>query len=146
MLVNCWRYQRRLRVKHTRDGQFALTLQESSIGDDELLRLNTEKDPISNYSVVRSLATPSRLLLDPSKNLFFISFIFLRFHTRSTALYMSSVLRLRQQGISQLKPLRLCGADNNIAVSEASMICFYFSLRGKLRDRRGDRSVGGKIL
>lgn len=63
--------------RHTGDGQLALTLQESSIGDDELLRLIYEKDPISNYSVVRSLATPSRLLLDPSKNFCFSFFIYL---------------------------------------------------------------------
>lgn len=132
-----------VKCQHTGDGQLALTLQESSIGDDELLRLIYEKDPISKYSVVRSLATPSRLLLDPSKNFGFSFFhISLRFHTRSTALY-SSVPRLRQLGISQLKPLWLCGADHNIAVSEASMI--FFSSSGQVA--RSSRSfVGGKIL
>lgn len=49
---------------HTGDGQLALTLQERSIGVDELLRLSRHK-PISNDSVVRSLSTPSRLLLNP---------------------------------------------------------------------------------
>lgn len=62
--------------QHTGNGQLALTLQESSISSDELLRLIT-KDPISNYSVVRSLATPSRLLLDPSKNFFLFIYLYI---------------------------------------------------------------------
>lgn len=50
-------------VDPTGNGQLALTLQERSIGVDELLRLSREKKgPISNDSVIRSLSTPSRLL------------------------------------------------------------------------------------
>ena len=49
--------------EHTGNGQLALTLQERSVGVDELLRLSREKKgPISNDSVIRSLSTPSRLL------------------------------------------------------------------------------------
>lgn len=44
------------------NGELALTLQESSVGNDELLRLSGRRTPISNDSVVRGLATPSRLL------------------------------------------------------------------------------------
>lgn len=49
---------------HTGNGQLALTLQESSVCADELVRLDWCKRDhrISNYSVFRSLATPSRLL------------------------------------------------------------------------------------
>ena len=54
-------------ASHTRDGQLALTLQEGSVGRDELLRL-TNTIPISKYSVFRSLATPSRLLLKKYKD------------------------------------------------------------------------------
>lgn len=81
--------------RHTGDGQLALTLQESSIGDDELLRLIYEKDPISNYSVVRSLATPSRLLLDPSKN---FCFLFFFIYLYDSTLVHSYVICRRSRG------------------------------------------------
>ena len=69
-------------ASHTRDGQLALTLQEGSVGRDELLRL-TNTIPISKYSVFRSLATPSRLLLKNTKRKMFpigcvIEFVLLR--------------------------------------------------------------------
>jgi hypothetical protein len=46
----------------TRNWQLALSLQESGIRIDELVRLQIETPCISNHSVVRSLSTPSRLL------------------------------------------------------------------------------------
>lgn len=46
----------------TRDGKLSLTLQEGSVGIDELVRLFPRHHRISNYSVFGSLSTPSRLL------------------------------------------------------------------------------------
>lgn len=47
----------------TRNGQLSLTLQERSVGVDELVRLDyRKKTPSAIDSVFRSLATPSRLL------------------------------------------------------------------------------------
>lgn len=114
--------------KLTRDGQLALALQESSIGSDELLRLITEKRPISKYSVVRSLATPSRLLLDPSKNFFL--------HIYATLIhnYVCSWSEAQAAGFSQCHCIQInssrCGSsepDHNIVASEVSRIIFLVS-------------------
>lgn len=135
----------------TGNGQLALTLQERSIGDDELLRLIT-KDPISKYSVVRSLATPSRLLLDPSKILFFYIFSCISTIPHSfTAMYMSPVPRLRQQlGVSQLKPLWLCGADHKHhsigGVDDISFCLLLFFFGGQVARSSRRSFVGGEIL
>lgn len=134
--------QRFIKHQHTGDGQLALTLQESSIGDDELLRLIYKKDPISKYSVVRSLATPSRLLLDPSKNIY-ILFIF--FHLYNSTLVHSFVYVVGSEAqtagyFSTQAAVALRRRPQHRSIGGFDDIFFFF-FGGKLRDRRG-RSLG----